>query len=66
MQLQAMSAVGIMKNTADVSGLNEAEAALFRFPKPEGWDQDPVEICKLRNESYAHAKSQLEKFSPAI
>jgi tetratricopeptide (TPR) repeat protein len=62
MQLQAMSAVGIMKNTADVSGLNEAEGALARFAKPDGWEQDPVEICKMRNESYAHAKSQLEKF----
>jgi tetratricopeptide (TPR) repeat protein len=62
MQLQAMSAVGIMKNTADVSGLNEAEGALSRFAKPDGWEQDPVEICKMRNESYAHAKSQLEKF----
>ncbi|MGA8036283.1 MAG: FG-GAP-like repeat-containing protein, partial [Candidatus Acidiferrales bacterium] len=61
-QLQAMSAEGIMKNTADVSGLNEAEGALARFAKPDGWEQDPVEICKLRNQSYAHAKSQLEKF----
>jgi tetratricopeptide (TPR) repeat protein len=60
--LQAMSAQGIMRNTVDVSGLNEAEAALARFDKPTDWNQDPAEICKMRNESYAHAKSQLEKF----
>jgi tetratricopeptide (TPR) repeat protein len=60
--LQAMSAQGIMRNTADVSGLNEAEAALARFDKPTDWNQDPATICKMRNESYAHAKSQLEKF----
>ncbi len=60
--LQAMSAQGIMRNTADVSGLNEAEAALARFNKPAGWNQDPVEICQMRKDSYAHAKSQLEKF----
>ena len=60
--LQAMSAQGIMRNTADVSGLNEAEAALLRFAKPDGWNQDPATICKMRTDSYAHAKSQLEKF----
>ena len=60
--LQAMSAQGIMRNTADVSGLNEAEAALARFDKPADWNQDPATICKMRNESYAHAKSQLERF----
>ncbi len=62
MQLQALSAAGIMRNTVDVSGLNEAEAALAHFPKPDGWEQDPAEICKMRNDSFAHAKSQLEKF----
>jgi tetratricopeptide (TPR) repeat protein len=60
--LQAMSAQGIMRNTADVSGLNEAEGALARFNKPDDWNQDPTEICQMRKDSYAHAKSQLEKF----
>jgi tetratricopeptide (TPR) repeat protein len=61
-QLQAMSAEGLMRNTTDVSGLNEAEAALAGFAKPDHWEQDPLEICKMRNDSFAHAKSQLEKF----
>ena len=61
-QLQALQTEGLLKFTVDVSGLNEAEAALAGYAKPAGWEQTPATICKMRNDSYAHAKTQLEKF----
>jgi tetratricopeptide (TPR) repeat protein len=61
-QLQALQTEGLLKFTVDVSGLNEAEAALARFGKPAAWEQSPATICKMRSDSYAHAKSQLETY----
>jgi tetratricopeptide (TPR) repeat protein len=61
-QLQALQTEGLLKFTVDVSGLNEAEAALSRYAKPSGWEQSPTMICKMRNDSYAHAKTRLESF----
>ncbi len=59
-QLQAMSSAGLLKYSADVSGLNEAEAALARYTKPDGWDQDPLSICAMRKESLAQATERVE------
>ena len=59
-QLQAMSSTGLLKYSVDVSGLNEAEAALARYPKPAGWDQDPLSICAMRKESFAQATQRVE------
>lgn len=60
-QLQAMSSTGLLKYSVDVSGLNEAEAALARYTKPSGWDQDPLSICAMRRESLAQATQRVEQ-----
>jgi tetratricopeptide (TPR) repeat protein len=37
----------------DISGNNEAEAALASFHKPEGWNLDLASACEMRKQSYA-------------
>jgi tetratricopeptide (TPR) repeat protein len=39
--------------TFDISGNNEAEAALSGFHKPDGWNLDLAAACEMRKQSYA-------------
>jgi tetratricopeptide (TPR) repeat protein len=39
--------------TFDISGNNEAEAALSGFHKPDGWNLDLASACEMRKQSYA-------------
>lgn len=65
-RLQAMSAYGSVLYSLGISGFNEAEEALLRFPKVHGWQQDPVLACQMRTQSLAAATERLEKlFLPA-
>jgi tetratricopeptide (TPR) repeat protein len=57
----ALQARGTVKPMLLVSGLPEAEAALTRYPKPEGWELDPHKTCEARKESLAAAIQHLEK-----
>src|SRR5579863_1773646 len=49
----AVSAEASVRFTFDISGNNEAEAALANFHKPEGWNLDPATVCEMRKQSYA-------------
>src|SRR5436305_1902834 len=51
----AVSATGSVKYTPNVSGIGEAESALFRSPKSKGWGQDLRQVCESRKQTYANA-----------
>ncbi len=61
-RLQAMTAFGSVLYSLGISGFAEADDALVRFPKPEGWQQDPVVGCQMRTQSLAAAIERLAKF----
>jgi tetratricopeptide (TPR) repeat protein len=64
--LSALLAPGAIRFTPDVSGIGEAQSALFKLPKPPGWGQDLKEICQTRKDSYGKAIERLkEVLSPA-
>jgi len=56
----AISAIGSVKYTPNVSGIGEAESALFRYPKPAGWAQDLRQICESRKQTLANATQKME------
>jgi tetratricopeptide (TPR) repeat protein len=56
----ALSAIGSVKYTPNVSGIGEAESALFRSPKPAGWAQDLRQICESRKQTLANATQKME------
>jgi len=47
----AVDATGSIRYTPNVSGIGEAESALFRSPKPPGWGQDLRQVCESRKET---------------
>ncbi len=51
-----------VKYVIDVSGLVEAEALLQAFPKPAGWNLNPLAICPVRRQSLAASQRSLEDF----
>ncbi|MGA8231418.1 MAG: FG-GAP-like repeat-containing protein [Candidatus Acidiferrales bacterium] len=57
----ALAARGSVKQMVLVSGLPEAEEALRRFPKPEGWELDPHKTCDARKGSLAGAIEHMNK-----
>src|SRR5260221_2583083 len=59
-RLAAVSALGSVKYTPNVSGIGEAESALFRSAKPPGWDQDLKMVCESRKQTLANATLRLE------
>lgn len=59
-RVAALSATGSVKYTPNVSGIGEAESALFRSPKPKGWDQDLRQICESRKQTYANAVKRMQ------
>jgi hypothetical protein len=59
-RLQALAAAGSVKFTPNVSGFPESLAALTRFQKPPGWEQDPRMICEIRQQSLAAAIKGME------
>lgn len=59
-RLAALSALGSVKYTPNVSGIGEAESALFRAAKPPGWDQDLKMVCESRKQTLANATRRLE------
>ena len=60
-RLAALSALGSVKYTPNVSGIGEAESALFRSAKPPGWDQDLKMVCESRKQTLANATRRLEE-----
>jgi len=62
----AISALGSVRYSFDISGLNETQAALSSFPKPDDWYQDLRGACEMRERSRAAAKDRAERYlSPA-
>ena len=59
-RLSALSGVGAIKYTPNVSGIGEAQSALFRSPRPEGWGQDLREVCESRKQTLANATKRME------
>jgi len=57
----AIGAEGSVKFDFDISGLNETEAALAAFPKPDGWYLDLAGACEIRKQSLTALKERLEK-----
>lgn len=62
----ALRAEGSVRFDFDISGLNEAEAALANFPKPAGWNLDPARMCDARTESLADLTARAEKLVAQI
>ncbi len=64
--LSALEAPGAIRYTPNVSGIGEAESALFKSAKPSGWGQDLREVCQTRKDTLANATKKMEDlFSPA-
>ena len=60
-RLQALSAFGSVINLPGVSGFGDADDALLRFPKLQGWERDSALGCQMRTQSLAAATEGLEK-----
>jgi tetratricopeptide (TPR) repeat protein len=59
-RLLAASAERSIHFTFDISGNNEAEAALAGFQKPEGWNLNLATACEMRKQSYAAIVARAE------
>jgi len=57
----ALSAEGSIRFDFDISGLNEAEAALVGIPKPADWYRDLNTACSARRESYSGAQARVQQ-----
>ena len=65
----SLSSSGTVRYVTDVDGLVDAETVLLRFPKSTTWNQDPKNICHLREQSLSDAIGRLKqvlatRFSP--
>ena len=56
----AVTAIGAVKYSFNVSGVVEADASLNQFSKPADWNQDPRMICQMRTQSLALMQQSLE------
>ena len=59
--IQALTARGSVKEVLWVSGMNEAEEALRRYPKPEVWELSPRKTCEARHASLAGSIRHFEE-----
>jgi tetratricopeptide (TPR) repeat protein len=60
-RISALMSTGAIRYGAPLSGQVEANAIMQQFPKPEGWNRDLQEVCKLREQSMTQARSDLER-----
>jgi tetratricopeptide (TPR) repeat protein len=63
-RIKSLISQGAVRDTIDISGMAEADAAFQVYAKPEGWQQDPGEVCKIRTDSYASAVGRIEQILP--
>ncbi len=61
-RLQALSAQGALRLTADFSGYTEALVAFNRFDKAPGWEYDLHLACDARTQSAASAIDRLSSY----
>ena len=57
---QAATAVGAVRATINVSGLLETDSVMADSPKPDGWNRDLTQICRIRNDSLQTVLDRLE------
>ncbi len=56
------AATGSVKYTFNISGLNEAGAAILNFPRAPDWNRNPHTACKVRTQALSAEKRSLETF----
>jgi tetratricopeptide (TPR) repeat protein len=60
-RISSLIATGAIRYGALLSGQVEANAIMQQFRKPEGWNRDLQQICTLRKQSLAQARSDLQR-----
>jgi len=65
-RLQSLISSGAVRNSFDVSGFNEVEAAFTDFPKPEGWERDLRKVCEIRTQSRAAGIARVQNLIPSM
>ncbi len=55
---------GNVKYSPNVAGAPEADVTFQAYPKPDGWEQDLQEICRIRKQALAENVQLLEKMLP--
>lgn len=58
-RISSLIGTGAIRYGASLSGQVEANAIMRQFPKPEGWNRNLQQVCSLRKESMAQARSGL-------
>lgn len=61
-RISALLATGAIRYGPQVSGVNEANAAIRDYTKPEGWNRDLHTTCEMRKASLAAAKQAVGEF----
>jgi len=60
-RISSLIATGAIRYGAPLSGQVEANAIMQQFPKPDGWNRDLQQVCSLRKQSLAQARSDLQR-----
>jgi hypothetical protein len=60
-EILAVSSVGSVRPTLSVDGFSEANSALNSMDKPEDWNQNPRQICELRQQAVGNVKASLSR-----
>jgi hypothetical protein len=60
-EILAVAAVGSVRGTISVDGFSEANTALNSVDKPEDWNQNPRQICELRQQTVGNVKAALSR-----
>jgi tetratricopeptide (TPR) repeat protein len=60
-RISSLISTGAIRYGAWLSGQVEANAIMQQFPKPDGWNRDLPEVCRLRKESLSQARSDLRR-----
>ena len=58
-RISSLIGTGAIRYGASLSGQVEANAIMQQFPKPDGWNRDLQQVCNLRRQSLAEARSDL-------
>jgi hypothetical protein len=59
-QIQALATASIVRQSINVAGMSEADAAFDQFPKPANWRQDLAQTCSIRKQSHAVAVERMQ------
>ena len=61
-RLQALTGAGSVRLTPGFSGFTEVMHAVSRFPKPEGWNRDLPQACRVRQQAVSAALEQSQAY----